>query len=481
MPKDTIPMVFDDPSNDQMRWMQRRYPGYGIYDLKLLENYPTISDFEARLHYERGIAGPFIDLLVLLDIGTGVNLIPTGFESDDDGQEAKKLVEAQFEKMELNETMNRFSAFTEVLGRACNIRTYNGNGGFYFDENDKITGIDCIDPITLDMNSVQKAVYDRTGTQPYIQNVNNSLISWENSSTIELTQDRIDYNIRGNLYKHGPYGVSALQNCLQDCRTAAAAPGLRLELMWKQANVYRHNVLDVEELQKTPMGEDVLKNWDEANKKLAEQVDILRRQEESRKSIVSWSFLKPAEISSMSGKATDFAETEKNTYDVLATKLDIPLVLVNAEAAKTVNRSSMETILNSTIQKREAGGSRKTYRKLIARYAQEIKTQAGIVEGYFKIEYKPFLSKDLLGILQRMQLLWQMGATGKTEIRRSQDMADSIDFGAEDESADYQNLPSDDFEIANVNSHLEEPKNSVAKKQELIQFKKALRKVGLMG
>jgi hypothetical protein len=476
MPKQLadIPMVFDDPNSDRLRWMQRRYPKYGIYDLKLMENYPTISDFEARLHYERGIAGPFIDFITLLDVGTGVNLVPTDFESDDDAQEAKRLVEAQFEKMELNETMNRYSAFTEVLGRSCNVRTYNENGGFYFDENDKITGIDCIDPTTLDINSIEKAVYDRTGTQPFIQTINNSLISWENSSTIELTQDRVDYNIRGNLYKHGPYGISALQNCLQDCRTAAAAPGLRLELMYKQSNVYRHNVLDVEELQKTPMGKETLSNWELANKKLQEQVDTLRQQEESRKSIVSYSFLKPAEISSMSGKATDFADTEKNTYDVLATKLDIPLVLVNAEAAKTVNRSSMETILNGTIKKREAMGSRKTYRKLIAKYAQEIKTQAGIIEGYFKIEYKPFLSKDLLGILQRMQILWQIGATGKTEVRRSQDMSDSIDFGAENESADYQEIP-------NSNLHLETPPNTVQQKQNLIQLKKSLRGLKVIG
>lgn len=64
----------------------------------------------------------------------------------------------------------------------------------------------------------------------------------------------MDYNVRGNLLKHGPFGVSALANCIKDFRTAAAAPELRLELMYKQANVYCHNVLDVDELLKSEMG-----------------------------------------------------------------------------------------------------------------------------------------------------------------------------------------------------------------------------------
>ena len=48
---------------------------------------------------------------------------------------------------------------------------------------------------------------------------------------------------------------------------------------------------------------------------------------------------------------------------------------------------------------------------LIAKYAQEIKTQEDITEGYFKVEFKPFLGKDLLEALGRMQTLWQMGCS----------------------------------------------------------------------
>src|SRR5664280_576152 len=153
------------------------------------------------------------------------------------------------------------------------------------------------------------------------------------------------------------------------------------------------------------MGKQALNSWDEAEKKLQQQVDLLRRQERSRKSIVSYSFLKPAEISSMSGKATDFAETEKNTYDVIALKMEIPLSLLYADAAQQVNRSSLETVLDGFVKRREMSGGRKDCRTLIAKYAQEFKAQEDITEGYFKVEFKPFLGKDLLEALQRMQTL----------------------------------------------------------------------------
>jgi len=36
--------------------------------------------------------------------------------------------------------------------------------------------------------------------------------------------------------------------------------------MYKQANVYRHNVLDVEELLNAPMGGAILSDWAKADK-----------------------------------------------------------------------------------------------------------------------------------------------------------------------------------------------------------------------
>ena len=72
-----LPIVFDDPNTQMVRWMQRQYPRFGVYDLKLLQHYPVVTDYEVMLHYTRGVVGPFIDFLTLIDIGCGWNLIPS--------------------------------------------------------------------------------------------------------------------------------------------------------------------------------------------------------------------------------------------------------------------------------------------------------------------------------------------------------------------------------------------------------------------
>lgn len=480
MPEKTtepLPILFDDQRTQQVRYMRRRFPGFGRADLQNLKNFPVINDNELLLHYLQGVAGPFIDFLVLIDIGCGFELIPTDFENDDDGQEAKKVVEKEFEKMDLELTMNRHACFGEILGKRSNVRTYNSAGGFYYDKKAGINGIDAINPMTWDMTSVEKVRYDRTGTIPYIQKVSSPYIQ---ETEVKIEADRVDYNVRGGILKQGVHGISALANCLMDLRTGASAPALRLELMYKQSNVYKHTHLDVAELLKTDAGKDLLSDWEKMEKKLEEQSDMLRRQEEERKGIISYSFMKPAEIVSMSGKATDFAETEKNTYDVIAMKTGVPLALIFSDAAKTINRSSMEQIIGGVVRERESNGNggRKEYRTLITSYAQEIKSMEGINEGYFKLKFKPFLAQDLEAILNRMIKLREVGAASKTELRRSQDMADEIDFGAKGESADYQEIPSDTL-IENPNPHLE-PENSVEKKQRLVELKKSFRQMGVL-
>ena len=489
--KSNIPLIFDDPNTEMVRWMQRQYPQFDQWDMEMMKHYPVVTDYECILHYLRGVAGPFIDFLTLIDIGCGVELVPTDFDSDEDGDDAKKVVEQQFRKMDLEGTMQRYAAYGEVLGRRATVRTYNAAGnGFYFNDNEKITGIDVVNPLTFDLQSVEMAVYDQTGKVPFIQNVYNPFVKLDRGK-IELEQDRVDFNIRGTLMKHGPFGLSAMANCIQDLRTASAAPELRLELMYKQANVYSHTVLDVQELLLTPMGQAVLDDWELAEKKLQEQVDLVRSQQKARESMVTYSFMRPAQsVSQTSAGNGELATTEKDTYDVIALKMGIPLSLLYADAAKTVNRSSMETVLDGFVKRREASGGRKEYRTMLARYAQEIKGFEGILDGYFEIKFKPFLTGDIAEAISRMQQMAAIGATsGKsvissTEIRRGMEMSDDIDFGS-DESADYIFKPPGLVEepeapIANPNPHLA-PENTVTQKQNLLEVKKALRDLGMFG
>lgn len=461
-----LPILWDDPNDMMLRHMRRRFRGFGRYDLELMKYYPVTTDYELLLHYLRGVAGPFIDFLTLIDVGCGINLVPTDFGSDEDGQEAKRVVERQFQKMELEDTMQRYDTFREVLGRAANVRTYNAAGGFYYNEQEKVTGIDAINPLSLDMKSVELVNMDRSGTVQYKQTVPGKINADNN---ILFDQDLVDYSTRGNILKYGIYGHSALANCLTDLRTVAAAPEFRFKLMKKQANVYMHILLDIQELLKTEMGGKLLEDWESAEKKLQESVDLFREQEKHGNSFVSWSFLRPAQVTSVSGKTTDFAATERNTYEVICMKMGIPMPLI-IYPDSVRNRSTLEVMTDSFVRRREASGGRKDCRKLITRYAQEVKTAEDIIEGYFKIEFKPFLMKDLLAILERMKLLYEMGATGATEIRRSQDMPDSIDFGAEGESADYQTIPN-----YNPGITIENPEEQNQKVQE---FKTVMKSLG---
>ncbi len=468
-----IPILFDDPNDQMLTHMRRRFSGFGRYDLHNMRNYPVTTDYELLLHYLRGVAGPFIDWITLMDVGCGFELVPKGFESDDDGHEAKKVVENQFEKMELEETMQRYSVFGEVLGRKAIVRTYNENGMFYYNEYERCTGIDAINPLSLDMKRVEQVNYDRTGTIEFVQQAPSKL----GSPNIKISQDRMDYSTRGTLFRYGVYGHSALANCLTDLRTVAEAPELRLKLMRKQAQVYMHILMDVQELLKTPMGPEVLKDWKKAETALQDSIDLIKKQEKHGNTFVSYSFLKPATVTSASGKTTDFSGTERSTYEVIAMKTGVPIQLLNMNA-KDVNRATLEPIIDTFVRTREASGSRKHYQKKIAGYAQEIKNQAGIVEGYFQVKFKPFLQKDLVALLERMNLLWNMGAASQTEIRRSQDMPDTIDYGVEGESADYQEPPKGT--ITNPNPQLEPPKNNVQKKQQMIELKKNLRTLNLL-
>lgn len=467
--KSDIPLTWNDPSDQMLNHMRRRYRNFGRIDLEMMKSFPTITDAEAMLHYLRGASGPFIDFITLIEIGCGVSLVPKGFENDDDGYEAKRLVEKQFTKMELEDTMLRYATLGEILGRRCNIRTYNENGGFYYNEKEMVTGIDAINPMSLDMQSVELALYDSTGTFEYVQNVRSPTGI---TRTVSFAQDRVDYSTRGSILKHGVWGNPASANCVMDLRTAGAAPGLRLDLMKKQANVYLHLVMDVQELLKTKMGEAALNDWSSAEKALQAQVDAVQEQRRDGGDLVSYSFLKPAQATSVKGKDTNFSDTEDKTYEVIAMKFGVPMPLIT-RIDNVKNRTTLELITDTFIRRREATGGRKNFRRLLMSYAQEMKAQAGILDGYFDIEFKPFLQKDLLAILNRMQILFNLGASSKTELRRSQDMADSIDFGLEDESADYQTIP-------NSNPHLEDPINSVQKKERLLNLNKTLKELNLI-
>ncbi|WP_321421620.1 hypothetical protein [uncultured Methanobacterium sp.] len=178
-----------------------------------------------------------------MELGVGWTLKPVGFEDEEDGQDAKKIVDNQFEKMDYHGTIMELGMFYRVLGRACQVNTYDLNGDFYFNKNEKVTGADSINPMTITDASLRKVMADRTGTEPYVQRVTGSV---GNPGTVELEQDRVIYITNNPFAKYSTYGNSDLNNSVTDLRTLARFPHYRDALARLYSQMHRIVTIDSE-------------------------------------------------------------------------------------------------------------------------------------------------------------------------------------------------------------------------------------------
>ncbi len=431
-----LPLLDRDVQEEIVGILRRFDPGFSKKELRRIQDYPAGDDFEFLLQLYYGGAGPFIELMGEMDAGVGWTYVPRGFESEDDGADAVAEAVEFTNRIELFDTMQRWSHYYEGLGRAFTVETFNVDEGYYYSPQEKCYGVDCISPLTLDMESVRQAVYDRTGIKPFIQRNPKYILDSEPESVV-LDQVRCTYSIRGTLAKYGVLGNSAMANCLPDLRALGSAPHLRLKMMQKYAKDYKHYVLDVEELRKTPMGEQILSDWDKSKEKLAESKNLVRKQEREDESLITYSFIKPAEITSYRGKGgDDMSSAERMTLESISFRMGIPLPLANMNL-KDVNRSTLETVADACIKQREMKGGRKKIRPFVERVMLRHIRSQGIEEGWLQMKYNPFLPKDVLAAINRILALIGVDAASNTELRRAADMPDQIDFGDE-ESADHK-------------------------------------------
>ena len=435
-----LPMLDPDVNEELMGVLRRFDSDFNGRDLKNLKEYPVGSDFEYLLQLFHGGAGPFIELIGELDAGVGWTYIPRGFENEEDGANAVEEAVNFTNKIELVDTIQRTSGYAETLGRVLVVETWNADEGYYVSPQEKCWGVDCVSPLTLDYNSVRQAVYDRTGTKPFIQR-NPGYILDSEPTTIELEQERCTYIIRGGLSKYGVWGKSAMANCLPDLRALGSAPHLRLKLMEKFAMDYKHYVLNTEKLMKTPMGTEIMSDWQKSKERIAETKAMVRKQEREGKALITYDFVEPAEITTYRGKGGDDMSTaETKTLESIAFRFGIPLPLANMNL-KDVNRSTLDTVADTCIKQREMKGGRKKYKPLIERIMLRHIRSQGIDEGWLEMKYNPFLPKDVLAAINKILALIGVEAASRTELRRAADMPDQIDFGDE-ESADHIPLSS---------------------------------------
>lgn len=413
-----LPFV-GDSEEELVRIMRMYNPTFTWRDVEIMEDYPLGSDHTFLLQYIRGTMAPFIDFLVYIDLGVGFVVKGKNFSSDEAAKEAEEKFEKWREKVKLDATLNQFATYREVIGRATIIYTFNVNGGFYYNENEKVTGVDAINPMTLDDESIKNVMVDTTGTEEYLQ-----IPKWTNTPMKNVqgapiikrfTQDRVIYVTRNPLTKWSSRGISALQNCLTDARTISKFPRYRSDMARKFSNIHRHFKVLSELLQQTQYGNEVLNDPQESKKYLDDIHSIIKEQEQKSASIATFDFITSEEVT-YGGKEPDISGIERMTLESLAMKLGIPLSMV--AFADQVNRASMDVLVDLFIKKRENGVRKQVYVPIIKDIVKTFWASEGIYEGEVEVQFKPFLSKDLNALYARLGTFYQQTqALSLTEIR----------------------------------------------------------------
>ena len=317
-----------------------------------MENYPVASEQELLTHYTYGSAGPFIDLLVYVDLGVGWSVEPVDFEDEDLGLEAKTLVEKEFSKRDFHSTMMQFATYYNVLGRAVLVRTYDKGDGFYFYEKSHVNGLDCINPMTLQNTSIKDVMRDTTGTKEFIQQVM--------GKNVNFSQNRVCYRSNNNFSKYSSMGFSSLQRCISELRLLSKFPMYRENLAKKYSNVHRILEVKTEQFKEIEFGATILNNQEQSEEYLSKLSDFYAMQEAKGTNMAVYDWINVKEAS-YGGKEVNL-ELERQKLRNIAFKLDIPLVLLDGEA---VNRSVMEVLADIFVNNQAAGARNYVYTPMI--------------------------------------------------------------------------------------------------------------------
>jgi len=424
-----------DPYEQFMEVGRRIYgPNFGYQYLKNIFDFPVASDTELVMHYLRGGGGPFIDLKVYTELGVGWNLKAEGFEDEDEGLKAVKLVEDEFKKRDFYTSLIQLATFRRVLGRAALIKTYTLNGTFYYNEKEKTTGLDVINPMTLEMESIRRVMSDKTGDAQYKQQV--SLVDG-GSDTIEFEQDRVIYITNNNMNRYSVTGTSDMEKALTDLRTLARFPFYRDEMGAIYSTLLLLITTDAEKIAKTEFGQKLRESVTNAQKYLDDTAEFYRQMRGKGNIIAnySWEDVNPV---SFAGREVRLPELERATIESTAFKMEVPINLLMF--GKDVNRDTLETLADVFVSRMEKGARKFVFTPIIESTANEILQQNGILEGRLTVEYNPFLSKNLLEAAEILGKVWPTGAISKPEVRQKLDLPAEINLGG-DEWSELNPMP----------------------------------------
>lgn len=446
MPNKQKPPRMADPLEQFMEVGRRIYgPNFGYQWLKNIFDYPIASDSELILHYLRGGAGPFIDLKIYVELGVGWYLKPEGFADEEEGVEAKKLVDEELEKRDFYTSMIQLAMFWHILGRAALVKTYTVDGKFYYSEKEGITGLDVINPMTLNMESIKKVMSDTTGTELYKQEVT---LPDGTFDTVEFEQDRVIYITNNAMTRNSPLGTSDLECALTDLRTLARFPYYRDEMGDLYSTLLLVITTDAEKIAGTEFGQKLRESVTEAQKYLDDTATFYREMRGKGNIIANydWENVNPV---SFAGREVKLVELELQTLRSIAFKMGIPLELLLY--AEHVNRATLETLADTFVSRMEKGIRKFVFTPIIQNIADEILRQNDFADGHFTVKYKPFLPKNLLAAAEIIRSIWPTGSISKPEIREQMDLPPKINLGGKEwEGMDPMPIPSLGGGMANL-------------------------------
>jgi hypothetical protein len=417
-----VPQLSNDYVDQMLYMLQRYYPGVQFWRIFNLVDFPIVYEQELVMHYLRGGAAPFIDTKTYTDLGVGWTFKAMEFEDEEDGEEAETVVNNAMHDMQVHRTLMMHDAFYRLIGRASIIKTYNGDGSFYQNNKMGITGFDCINPMTLTMQSIRNVMNDNTGSVQYEQ------LGLED---IYFDQDRVIYSTNNPMSHRAVLGNSDLAPAITDLRALARFPHYRSRLADNISNAYTTFQIDPVLLKEHggALSEAIFETATGPQDYANATATFFTEQKRQGKDVAYFSWIN-SKKETWAGQTPDITQAELDTIRSIGFKLGVPIELIGM-GTDEVNRATLETINDVYVAKSENGVRKHVFTPIIEDLAKEILLHNDITEGYLKVQYNPFLSKNLLELGTLIQQLWPTGAVSKPDIRELMGMDENPDLGGE--------------------------------------------------
>ena len=423
-PKSQPPIMQMDPMERLLQQIQRFDPAYHLQGLLTSTDYPRASEFELVQHYLFGAAGPFIDLLVYVDLGVGWTYRPVGFATDEAGAKAVELAEEFSKKVKLHKSMNRFGTLYETLGRAAIVKTKDGNGCFMSDPKLSVSGIDVINPMTLTVESIYEVMVDTTGQVPFMQI---GLMG----EVAQFDQDRVVYETQNNLNGvRSIVGISKLQRCVNDLRTLARMPLYRNKLARLYSQLMTQIKIDTT-LMEGELKDSLMEDIHAQQEFLDDAADYYTEMNNKGATAATYEWMELTQ-SSFAGKEVKLAEVEQQTMAAIAFKIGVPLALLDMSTANVLNRATLEALVDTFVARQEKGTRKHVYKHVIEDLINEFLESQGITGGKLECVFNPFLPANLEMAAQIIQQVAPTGAITVPEIRGMIQLPPKPDSGGDD-------------------------------------------------